>query len=83
MRLGVISLFPDMFDAITQFGVSGRAVRNGLLTLSVWNPRDFTYDKHRTVDDRPYGGGPGMVMKLNHCERPLMQQKLNWVKTVK
>jgi tRNA (guanine37-N1)-methyltransferase len=64
MRLGVISLFPDMFDAITQFGVSGRAVRNGLLTLSVWNPRDFTYDKHRTVDDRPYGGGPGMVMKV-------------------
>jgi tRNA (guanine37-N1)-methyltransferase len=64
MHLGVISLFPDMFDAITQFGVSGRAVRNGLLTLSVWNPRDFTYDKHRTVDDRPYGGGPGMVMKV-------------------
>jgi tRNA (guanine37-N1)-methyltransferase len=64
MRLGVVSLFPQMFDAITQYGVTGRAVTQGKLNLDYWNPRDFTQDKHRTVDDRPYGGGPGMVMKV-------------------
>ncbi|MDT8310076.1 MAG: tRNA (guanosine(37)-N1)-methyltransferase TrmD [Methylophaga sp.] len=64
MHLGVISLFPEMFKAVTDFGVTGRAVKNGLLQVTVWNPRDFTDDKHRTVDDRPYGGGPGMVMKV-------------------
>ncbi len=64
MHLGVLSLFPDMFAALTEYGVSGRAVEQGLLVLSVVNPRDFTTDKHRTVDDKPYGGGPGMVMKV-------------------
>ncbi len=64
MHLGVISLFPEMFKAVTDFGVTGRAVKNGRLQVTVWNPRDFTDDKHRTVDDRPYGGGPGMVMKV-------------------
>ena len=64
MRLGVISLFPEMFDAITQYGVTGRAVKHGRLQLQYWNPRTFTRDKHQTVDDRPYGGGPGMVMKV-------------------
>ncbi|MDX1573557.1 MAG: tRNA (guanosine(37)-N1)-methyltransferase TrmD [Methylophaga sp.] len=64
MHLGVISLFPEMFKAVTDFGVTGRAVKNGRLQVTVWNPRDFTEDKHRTVDDRPYGGGPGMVMKV-------------------
>jgi tRNA (guanine37-N1)-methyltransferase len=64
MRLGVISLFPEMFAAVTEYGVTGRAVNQGILNLSYWNPRDFTHDKHRTVDDRPYGGGPGMVMKV-------------------
>jgi len=65
MRLGVVSLFPQMFDAITQYGVTGRAVTQDKLSLEYWNPRDFTQDKHQTVDDRPYGGGPGMVMKVN------------------
>ena len=64
MRLGVISLFPTMFDAVAEYGVTGRAVSQGILSLDYWNPRDFTRDKHRTVDDRPYGGGPGMVMKV-------------------
>jgi tRNA (guanine37-N1)-methyltransferase len=64
MRLGVVSLFPQMFDAITEYGVTGRAVSRGKLSLSYWNPREFTQDKHKTVDDRPYGGGPGMVMKI-------------------
>lgn len=64
MHLGVISLFPEMFKAVTDFGVTGRAVKTGRLNVNLWNPRDFTQDKHRTVDDRPYGGGPGMVMKV-------------------
>ena len=64
MRLGVVTLFPEMFRAVTDFGVTGRAVKNGLLELQTWNPRDFTHDKHNTVDDRPYGGGPGMLMMV-------------------
>jgi len=64
MHIGVISLFPDMFSAITEHGVTRRAIKEDLLTVSVWNPRDFTHDKHRTVDDRPYGGGPGMLMMV-------------------
>jgi len=62
--IGVISLFPEMFDAITEYGVTGRAIRKGLIEFHTWNPRDFTHDKHRTVDDRPYGGGPGMLMMV-------------------
>jgi tRNA (guanine37-N1)-methyltransferase len=62
--IGVVTLFPEMFEAITRNGVTGRAVRNGLLDVQCWNPREFTKDKHRTVDDRPYGGGPGMLMKV-------------------
>ena len=62
MRIDVISLFPNMFAAITEHGITGRAIGKNLLNLTVWNPRDFTQDQHRTVDDRPYGGGPGMVM---------------------
>lgn len=64
MWIGVITLFPDMFRSITDFGVTGRAVKRGLLNIQCWNPRDFTFDKHRTVDDRPYGGGPGMLMMV-------------------
>jgi tRNA (guanine37-N1)-methyltransferase len=63
MHIGLITLFPEMFAAITEHGVSGRAVREGLVSLDFWNPRDFTSDKHRTVDDKPFGGGPGMLMK--------------------
>ena len=64
MWIGVVTLFPEMFEAITRHGVTGKAVRNGLLDVQCWNPREFTRDKHRTVDDRPYGGGPGMLMKV-------------------
>lgn len=62
--IGVISLFPEMFDAITEHGVTGRAVKRGLIEIERFNPRDFTHDRHRTVDDRPYGGGPGMLMMV-------------------
>ncbi|MGL5335080.1 MAG: tRNA (guanosine(37)-N1)-methyltransferase TrmD [Enterovibrio sp.] len=64
MWVGVITLFPDMFQAITDFGVTSQAVKKGLLSVQTWNPRDFTHDKHKTVDDRPYGGGPGMLMMV-------------------
>lgn len=62
MWLGVVSLFPEMFTAITDYGITRRAVERQQVTLNYWNPRDYTHDRHRTVDDRPYGGGPGMVM---------------------
>ncbi len=62
MRIDVISIFPPMFEAITGYGITSRAVKKGLLELRVWNPRDYAEDRHRSVDDRPYGGGPGMVM---------------------
>lgn len=64
MWLGVVTLFPEMFRAVTDFGVTGRAVSKGLLEMQTWNPRDFAHDKHKTVDDRPYGGGPGMLMMV-------------------
>jgi tRNA (guanine37-N1)-methyltransferase len=62
MEIGLITLFPEMFDALN-YGVIGRAIKQNIIKLQHWNPRDFTCDKHRTVDDRPYGGGPGMLMK--------------------
>ncbi|MAY34896.1 MAG: tRNA (guanosine(37)-N1)-methyltransferase TrmD [Spongiibacteraceae bacterium] len=63
MKIGFITLFPEMLAAVTDYGVTGRAIKNGLLAVQCWNLRDFTHDRHQTVDDRPYGGGPGMVMK--------------------
>jgi tRNA (guanine37-N1)-methyltransferase len=62
MQFDVVTLFPEMFSALTQAGITRRAFDQSRCALSLWNPRDFTKDKHRTVDDRPYGGGPGMVM---------------------
>ena len=64
MWFGVISLFPEMFSAVCNSGVTSRAVKRGLIEVNVWNPRDFTLDKYQTVDDKPYGGGPGMLMKV-------------------
>ena len=69
MRAGIVTLFPEMFAAVSDYGVTGRAVRDGLVSLSFWNPRDYTQDRHRTVDDRPYGGGPGMLMKTEPLEQ--------------
>jgi tRNA (guanine37-N1)-methyltransferase len=68
MQLGIVTLFPEMFAAVTEHGISARAVRSGLMNLELFNPRDYTTDKHRTVDDKPFGGGPGMLMKTE----PLM-----------
>ena len=62
MRFDVLTLFPDIFKTVTENGITARARRRGLWSLTTWNPRDVTGDPHRTVDDRPFGGGPGMVM---------------------
>jgi tRNA (guanine37-N1)-methyltransferase len=64
MRFDVVTLFPELVAALAQHGIPRRAAELGLLELVTWNPRDYTTDRHRTVDDRPYGGGPGMVMKV-------------------
>ncbi len=64
MRVDVITLFPELVEQVIGCGVVGRAAERGLLELRCWNPRDYTRDRHRTVDDRPYGGGPGMLMKV-------------------
>jgi tRNA (guanine37-N1)-methyltransferase len=63
MRFDVVTLFPEMILGGSSYGVTGKAIEQNVVGLSVWNPRDYTRDKHRTVDDRPYGGGPGMLMK--------------------
>ena len=75
MQFDVVSLFPEMFAALTQSGVTRRAHEQGLWQLSIWNPRDFTSDRHRTVDDRPYGGGPGMVMLAKPLEATIAAAK--------
>lgn len=64
MQFHVITLFPEMIEQFSAFGVLGRAISKGLVSIECWNPRDYTKDKHKTVDDRPYGGGPGMLMKV-------------------
>ena len=69
MQFGIITLFPEMFAAFSDWGITSRAVKKKLIQLSFFNPRDFTQDAHRSVDDRPYGGGPGMVMMAD----PLFQ----------
>jgi tRNA (guanine37-N1)-methyltransferase len=68
MQFDVVTLFPEMFAALTQSGITRRAFEQRKWSLSLWNPRDFTSDNHRTVDDRPYGGGPGMVMLAKPLE---------------
>ncbi len=78
MKLALVTLFPEMTQALTGYGVTQRAFDSGLVELRCWNPRDFTTDKHQTVDDRPYGGGPGMVMKPEPLELSIKAAK-EWV----
>ncbi len=73
MRFDVITLFPEQVQQVTGFGVVGRAADRGLLELQCWNPREYTTDRHRTVDDRPYGGGPGMLMKVEPLEKAIAE----------
>lgn len=83
LGFGVVTLFPEMFHAITEYGVTGRAFQQGLLSLRCWNPRDFTDDRHRTVDDRPYGGGPGMVMKVAPLRAAIRAAKVATARSTK
>ncbi len=76
MRFDVVTLFPAMVQAMSGEGVTGRALSRGLAELNLWNPRDYTHDVHRTVDDRPYGGGPGMVMKIEPLKAAIEQARL-------
>src|SRR5439155_894497 len=71
IRFDVVTLFPETFAAVTGSGITSRALQAGLWRLATWNPRDFTSDSYRTVDDRPYGGGPGMVMLAEPLDRAL------------
>jgi len=71
LQIDVVTLFPQMFDAVTESGVTGRARERKLYELVLWNPRDFAANAYRTVDDRPYGGGPGMVMMAEPLEKAL------------
>jgi tRNA (guanine37-N1)-methyltransferase len=71
---GVVSLFPEMFQSL-QAGITGRAIKEKLLQLDIWNPRDFALDKHKSVDDKPYGGGPGMVMMAEPLQAAIQAAK--------
>jgi tRNA (guanine37-N1)-methyltransferase len=77
MRVDVITLFPELVEAVVGCGVVGRAADQGLLELYCWNPRDYTRDRHRTVDDRPYGGGPGMLMKVQPLQDTIQAVRQN------
>ena len=81
MRFDVITLFPEMFDAITQYGVTRRAAEQGKFVLQTWNPREFTRDNHRSVDDRPYGGGPGMLMLAEPLAQAIATAKQSQAQT--
>ena len=75
MRIDVVTLFPQMVADLAGYGVTGRALESGLFDLGTWNPRDYTHDRHRTVDDRPYGGGPGMVMLIEPLRQAIAQAR--------
>lgn len=77
LRFDVVTLFPEMFSALTDSGITRRALERGLWRLETWNPRRWTNDPHRTVDDRPYGGGPGMVMLAAPLERAIIEAKVS------
>jgi tRNA (guanine37-N1)-methyltransferase len=78
MKIALITLFPEMFEALTGYGISSRAVNQGLVEVFSFNPRDFTDDPHATVDDRPYGGGPGMVMTIEPLRKAIGAAK-DWI----
>jgi len=75
-KFDVVTLFPEMFDAINKYGITSRALQQKIYDVQFWNPRDFTTDNHKTVDDRPYGGGPGMVMLAEPLEQAISSAKL-------
>lgn len=82
MRLDVITLFPEFVNAVIEYGVTGRAVTRGLLELNTWNPRDYAQNRHNSVDERAYGGGPGMVMQIGPLRRSLAAARAKRVDNV-
>lgn len=83
LKIRCITLFPQMFEAISEYGITSRAIRQSLAELELIDPRDFTTDKHRTVDDRPYGGGPGMLMKVEPLAKAIDSAKASFGGSVK
>ncbi|WP_461481344.1 tRNA (guanosine(37)-N1)-methyltransferase TrmD [Porticoccus sp.] len=77
-KIALVTLFPEMFAALTEYGISGRAIKQGLLELDFFNPRTFTSDRHQTVDSRPYGGGPGMVMMVEPLRQAIARAR-QWI----
>ncbi len=75
MRIGAVTLFPEMFQAVTVYGVTGRAAKRGIISLFCVNPRDFAHDRHRKVDERPFGGGPGMLMTVQPLRDAILEAK--------
>jgi tRNA (guanine37-N1)-methyltransferase len=78
MKVALVTLFPEMFAALTEYGISGRAIKQGLLDVALFNPRTHTSDRHQTVDHRPYGGGPGMVMMIEPLRQSILEAK-EWI----
>src|SRR5690606_41855780 len=76
-RIALVTLFPEMFDAVADYGITARALDQGLWAMACFNPRDHARDRHRTVDDRPYGGGPGMVMMIEPL-RAAIDEARHW-----
>jgi tRNA (guanine37-N1)-methyltransferase len=83
MHFDVVTLFPEMVTMAAGYGVTGRALERGIVSLAVWNPRNYTRDRHRTVDDRPYGGGPGMVMKYQPLHDAVNEARQAGLETTK
>jgi len=75
-KFDIVTLFPEMFDAVTKYGITSRALQKNIYAVQYWNPRDYTTDNHKTVDDRPYGGGPGMVMLIEPLEKAIDAAKM-------
>jgi tRNA (guanine37-N1)-methyltransferase len=78
MKIGLITLYPEMFDSLLEYGISSRAVKNGLIEVKCFNPRAYAVDYHNTVDDRPYGGGPGMVLMAEPLRKSIKEAR-NWI----
>jgi len=75
VRIAVVTLFPEMFVALTDYGITGRAIGNAMMSVAFFNPRDYASDRHQSVDDRPYGGGPGMVMTIEPLRRAIVDAR--------
>ena len=78
MKIGIVTLFPEMFEALTSFGVTSRAFKQNIIELKFFNPRDYTDKKHKSVDDRPFGGGPGMIMSPEPLKNAICKAR-DWI----